>query len=76
MTLAELVAAVLEVSAGEITEDTGRHDTAAWTSLVQIKLVVALEEAYGVTLSAADIKALTSVGKARRLLAEKGVTVG
>ena len=75
MTLNELVAAVLEMPAEDVAADTSRHDTDLWTSLAQVKLVVALEDAYGVILSAADIKALTSVGKARQLLAAKGAAV-
>jgi acyl carrier protein len=76
MTLTELVAAVLQVPAEQVTDDTASHHLDSWNSLAQIKLVVALEEAYSVTLSAADIKAMTSVGRARRLLVEKGAAVG
>lgn len=75
MILTELVAAVLEVSAEEVTEDTTRNDVEAWNSLAHVKLVVALEEAYGVRLSGDDIKTLTSVGKARAMLAERGAVV-
>ena len=75
MTLTELVAAVLEAAPEEVTEQTTRQDLAEWTSLAHIKLVVALEEAYGVSLSVADIKALTGVAAARRLLADRHAAV-
>lgn len=75
MILTELVAAVFEVPADEVTEDTARNDVEAWNSLAHVKLVVALEEAYGVRLSADDVKGLTSIGKARMMLAERGVAV-
>ncbi|WP_327043994.1 acyl carrier protein [Microbispora sp. NBC_01189] len=73
MRLEDLVAAVLEVPASEITDETAPHSTGEWTSKAHIQLVVAIEEIYRVSLSVAEIKALTSVGAARRLLAGKGV---
>jgi acyl carrier protein len=76
MTLEELVAAVLEVPQDQVTDDTAPHNTGEWTSKAQIQLVVALEDAYGVSLSMSEIRDLTSVGAARRLLAGHGAPVG
>jgi acyl carrier protein len=76
MTLTELVAEVLGLSPDKVTDETAPHNTGEWTSLAQIQLVVALEEAYGVSLSVLNIKAFTSVAAARKLLTDKGAKVG
>lgn len=76
MELSDLFAAVLRIPAGQVQDATAPANTAAWTSMAHMALVVAMEATYGVTLSAAEIRALTSVGTARQLLAGKGVDVG
>ncbi|MDT9701394.1 acyl carrier protein [Streptomyces sp. P17] len=76
MRLEELFATVLNLPEAEMTDDTAPLTTHVWTSLVQIQIVVALEDVYGVTLSASEIRALTSLGEARRILVGKGVDVG
>ncbi|WP_371502634.1 acyl carrier protein [Kitasatospora sp. NBC_00374] len=73
MRIHELFAAVLDLPEQEITDDTAPHNTGQWTSRVHIQLVVALEDVYGITLSAAEIKALTSIGAAHGILTAKGV---
>ncbi|HEV2378034.1 MAG TPA: acyl carrier protein [Streptosporangiaceae bacterium] len=76
MTLTELCAAVLGLAAEQVDDTTAAATTGGWTSLAHVQLVVALEDAYGVTLSAAEIRRLTSVGAIRAALAGKGVVVG
>ncbi|MFI0942890.1 acyl carrier protein [Streptomyces sp. NPDC021020] len=76
MRLEELVAAVLELPPDVVTDDTAQHNTGEWTSRSHIQLVVAVEDAYGVSLSLGEIRELTSVGAARRILEGRGVPVG
>ncbi|MFD3581561.1 acyl carrier protein [Streptomyces sp. NPDC058683] len=76
MRLEELFATVLNLPEAEMREDTAPLNTYVWTSMMQIQIVVALEDVYGVALSSAEIRALTSLGAARRILVGKGVDVG
>jgi len=76
MRLEELVAAMLELPPDAVTDETAPHNTGQWTSRAHIQLMVAMEEIYGVSLSAAEINAVTSVAAARRLLMDKGVVAG
>jgi acyl carrier protein len=73
MRLEEMVALVLGVPAGEVGEDTAPATTDTWTSLAHVQIVVAVEDVYGVTLSAAEIKGSTSVRELRRILEAKGI---
>jgi acyl carrier protein len=75
MTIAELFAAVLRIPARDVDDETAPRNTASWTSMAHIELVVALEEVYGVSLSSLEIQRMTSVAEARRILRHKGVDV-
>jgi acyl carrier protein len=74
MSLEEMIALVLGVPAGEVSEVTAPATTDKWTSLAHMQIVVAVEDVYGVTLSAAEIKGMTSVGELRRILEAKGTS--
>lgn len=73
--LVRLVAEVLEVGLAEIDDTTGPGRSEAWTSLKHIQLVVALERAFGISLSEAEIRGLTSVAAIRETLRAKNVLV-
>jgi hypothetical protein len=49
-TLVEIVAAVVGVDPGELTDEDGPATVGAWTSRKQIELLVTLEEFYGLDL--------------------------
>ena len=71
--LIQLVAAVLELDPKEVGEDTSPDTTDRWDSLTSVRLMMALQEAYGVEFSNAEIMAMRSVGLIRRSTAqEKG----
>jgi acyl carrier protein len=74
MTLEQLIAEELGDKPANITDATSRESHRRWDSFAQVQLVVALENAYGVKFSNADIEGLTSVGKIREALQLKGVT--
>jgi acyl carrier protein len=68
-------AETLNVPVEDITEDTAPENTAAWDSLKAMDLVSAIEEAFSVELTTAEIMAMRSVGRARAVLQKKGVAL-
>jgi acyl carrier protein len=70
--LEDLVGEVLAVDPGELTDDSGPLTMEAWSSLKHLELVVTLEEAFGVSLSRADIVAMRSMADIRAMLVGKG----
>lgn len=73
--LRDLVAEELGLPAAEVTEDTGPATTDVWTSLRHVRLVAAVEGAYGVRLTAREARSARSVGALRRVLRTRGVAV-
>jgi len=69
----DVVAGVLGLPAETVTEDVSPATEGVWTSLKHLELAVAIEEHYHVSLSAKEIRRLTSVGRIREVLREKGV---
>lgn len=60
-TLRKLMAEVFEIGVDEVTAESAIGNLEGWDSLGHIRLVAALELAFGVTLTADDIVAMTSV---------------
>lgn len=75
MELTDVLAEVFEVPAGILAEDVSSASLGAWTSLRHVALVATLEEVYGLSLSGADIRSITSVGKVRATLRRLGADV-
>ncbi|MFZ5617949.1 MAG: acyl carrier protein [Pseudomonadota bacterium] len=73
--LIELFADELMVDAALLNDDTNPDNTEQWDSLAAMRLVAAIEEAFEVTLSTAEIMKMRSIGIVRRVLASKGVTI-
>lgn len=73
--LEHVLAGVLDLPAEDIGEDTGRDTSAEWTSLAHVRVVTAVEDAYGVALTTREITDVTTVGRLRAVLAAKGVPV-
>lgn len=71
--LSQLVADVLGIPAGEITDDTGAATHPGWTSIKQLQLIVTVEERYRLSFSRDEIRSVRSVGDLRRNLLSKGV---
>ncbi|WP_329791586.1 acyl carrier protein [Lentzea sp. DG1S-22] len=71
--LLALLADVLDVEAGRVTEDSGRDVLPEWTSLAHIQVINAVEEAYGVVLSTHEIDQARNVAALRSFLTSRGV---
>jgi acyl carrier protein len=71
--LTDLLVMVLDVDPNRLTDVTTRDDIEEWDSLAQLSVVSALEEAYGVTLSSAQMKQCVSVPEIKSVLADLGV---
>jgi acyl carrier protein len=70
--LTEIVADVLEIPQPDVLDETGQGNCAEWTSLKHLQLVVALEEAYGVSFTSREIRDLNTVHAVRETLRGKG----
>lgn len=57
----EAVATTLNVPAGSIAESSGSENVAAWDSLGQVNLMMALEQTFDLQLEVEDFAKLTSV---------------
>lgn len=75
MTLEEVFASVLRVEASRISDASSPATMKKWDSLRHMKLVVALEKSFGVTMTPADVRRMQSVAIARAILVEKGKQV-
>jgi acyl carrier protein len=69
----KVFAETLNVPMERITDETAPDNTAEWDSLKAMDLVAAIEEAFSVELTTAEIMAMRSVGRARAILKKKGV---
>ena len=75
MTVEELFAAELQEDPSAIDDAASPTTLKSWDSFNNVKLIMALEDAYQVTLSSSEIAAMSSVGAVKRILRAKGVTV-
>jgi acyl carrier protein len=74
--LHEVVARHLRVPTASISDETSPETLPRWDSLSHLDLMTAIEGAYGIQFSTADMLLAKSVGAIRRLLREKGLEVG
>jgi acyl carrier protein len=54
----------------ELTPDMGASDVPGWDSLANVSIVFAIEEEFGIELSAQELKALASLGDLARTIDE------
>ena len=73
--LVQVFAEVLEIDAEELNDDSSPDNVKEWDSLAAMKLVVAIEEKFNVKLSTKDIIKMSTIGRARKALQSKQVTV-
>jgi acyl carrier protein len=69
--LAMVVAEVFGVSPADIGPQTGPDQVSAWDSIGQLRLVSAVECAFGVTLDLEEIASMDSVGMLATILERK-----
>jgi acyl carrier protein len=71
--LGDVVARALKVPANSVVDTTSPETLRRWDSLRHIEVMTAVEDAYSVRFSTAEIVGATSVGAIRRLLRAKGI---
>ena len=71
--LRDVIATTLKVPPARITERTKDEELAAWDSLGQVNLMMALEQTFGVTLEVEDFPRLNSVPAILQYLAQQGI---
>lgn len=70
-TLISTVAIVLDLPESDISEETSPDTVSAWDSVAHLNLVVAVEEAFGVSFTPDETMEMTSVRLMKLLLEEK-----
>lgn len=68
-----VIADMLQVPAGELTDEKGPDDVEGWDSLAMINLALALEAEFDVQLSPEEVTEMGSIGQIKALLAQSGV---
>ena len=71
--LRETIATTLKVSRDRITETTSNENLAAWDSLGQVNLMMALEQTFDISLDVEDFQKLTSVSAIMEYLNDQGI---
>jgi len=69
----ETIETALRVPPGKVTERTRAEDIAAWDSIGQVNLVMAIEQTFGVYLDVEDFPRLNSVPAIIAYLKEQGL---
>lgn len=75
MSLYQIVRKISGLKDAELSEESNARNTPGWDSLHQIELIFAIEGAYQVRFSVAEIMSLKNIGDVRRLLISKGADV-
>lgn len=71
--LEQIVAKVLSVDESTISDESNAKNTSNWDSMRHIELLLAVEVAFGVQFTMAEITSMQNLGDMRRLLKERGV---
>ena len=71
--LQEAIATTLKVPKDRITETTSNENLAAWDSLGQVNLMMALEQTFDICLDVEDFQKLTSVPAILEYLKDQGI---
>lgn len=66
----EVMAEVLEIEPGEIGEELRRDGTPQWDSISHLRMVTALEEAFGIRFTMKEVGEMERFTTVRRLVAE------
>ncbi len=76
MKLKTLFASILNLDESLLNDNSGPDNLGSWTSKVHFELVTAMEEVYGIRLTRREIRAMTTLGAAQRLVEQKQAMVG
>lgn len=66
--LRSVLADTLGLEPDTVTADTSRQSEPAWDSLNHLRLVTAVEEAFGIKLTMAEIQAITTAGELETMI--------
>ena len=72
--LIELFSQGLGLPADGLSDDTSPENTEQWDSLAAMSMVTLIEDTFDTRLKTKDIMRMRSIGLAREVLAEKGIT--
>lgn len=67
----EVMAGVLDVEAAAIDDGFRRDDASAWDSMNHLRLISALEEAFGIRFTMKEVGEMESFGDLRQRVAER-----
>ena len=73
--LSQAVAEVLGVTPEMLSEESSPDTVSSWDSLGHLNLIIALEQEFGVRLSAEEVLTMRSIGSIRRILHHAGVEI-
>ncbi len=71
--LEEVISSVLGVSPQSLSDESSIENVEAWDSLRQLSILLALESAYGITITADQALDMNSISAIKALLAKHGV---
>ena len=71
--LEEVISSVLGVSPQSLSDDSSIENVEAWDSLRQLSILLALESAYGITITADQALDMNSISAIRAMLDKHGV---
>lgn len=74
MTPEQVVAKAFGIHQSQVSDATSNMNLEAWDSLGHMNLVLALEAAYGLSLSPGEALRMTDVATIKHILRERGVT--
>ncbi len=73
--LEEVIGSILGVSPQSLSDDSSIENVEAWDSLRQLSILLALESAYGITITADQALDMNSISAIRVMLDKHGVDV-
>jgi acyl carrier protein len=71
--LEEVIGLIIDVPAEKLSDDSNSDNTPGWDSLRQLSIIMAVESAYGVSISTKDALDMNSLGNIRAVLKNHGV---
>ena len=71
--LEEVIGSVLGISPQSLSDDSSIENVREWDSLRQLSILLALENAYGITITTDQALDMNSISAIRALLTEHGV---
>lgn len=75
MNLSDIISKIIGISKDEITEETSPVTVEDWTSMKQLMLISAVQEACNVKFTFKEMKQLRSAGAFLEILTKKGIQV-